>query len=610
MNLKNMIQKLNKILMSKVAIGIYATLSLLWGAELINTDAYYINYILILVLAGICFYSNLKNGELSRSQTRPKSEVLFVRILSILFTFMIAIANYRMWSIQINYSIEGVFDYINFTYAIPGVQFFFMLMVFFGGGYFAFWNIFTFISVNLNRFIWNRKEDNYNSRDVFVISFVILLLTRCIILFLSQYPGEVTPDSVNQIKQIMKGAYTNHHPFYHTMVIKACMSLGMFLFNDINAAAATYSVFQILFTSMCFSYLLSTLSYMKVPKIIIKLSAAFLILMPYHIIYSFTMWKDIMFACFVLLFVAGMFRFLNDIGNRTANYVTIAVSSIGTCLFRSNGLFVFILVAILFWKLWGFKYKKIIIILTSAIVISFIMKYGVLTLLNVPQPDITESLSAPLQQMARLQYDGHELTTEERDGIGEIMEMEMNFSMYMPYISDNVKSAVKDQNGLKNLMANPLKYIQLYILLGLKYPGTYGAAWIDLTRGYWNAGYEYPRWQIEVSYNDYEIKHEIKNETANNMFLIYLWEYTHIEALKLFMSIGLFVWIDIILFGISLFRKDKLGIFMSFPVLSIVISLLLTAPVFAEFRYIYAAFCIIPLVLAVVLRPSDKFMEA
>jgi hypothetical protein len=76
------------------------------------------------------------------------------------------------------------------------------------------------------------------------------------------------------------------------------------------------------------------------------------------------------------------------------------------------------------------------------------------------------------------------------------------------------------------------------------------------------------------------------------------------------MSIGLFVWIDIILFGISLFRKDKLGIFMSFPVLSIVISLLLTAPVFAEFRYIYAAFCIIPLVLAVVLRPSDKFMEA
>lgn len=40
------------------------------------------------------------------------------------------------------------------------------------------------------------------------------------------------------------------------------------------------------------------------------------------------------------------------------------------------------------------------------------------------------------------------------------------------------------------------------------------------------------------------------------------------------------------------------------PIAAIVLSLIISTPVFAEFRYIYVAFCIIPIVGIMVCQPS------
>ncbi|MCR5233446.1 MAG: hypothetical protein K6E53_06000 [Lachnospiraceae bacterium] len=62
---------------------------------------------------------------------------------------------------------------------------------------------------------------------------------------------------------------------------------------------------------------------------------------------------------------------------------------------------------------------------------------------------------------------------------------------------------------------------------------------------------------------------------------------------------------------IALLRKDKVGAFVSLPILAVVASLLVATPVFSEFRYIYAAFCTLPMVMAIALRPiEEEGMEA
>jgi len=130
-------------------------------------------------------------------------------------------------------------------------------------------------------------------------------------------------------------------------------------------------------------------------------------------------------------------------------------------------------------------------------------------------------------------------------------------------------------------------------------------AWIDQTRGYWNAGYEFWRWTLEVYENDLGIERKTNNISLERMFREYLWLFTNIQGLRLFLSIGLFLWIDILMFMTALLRRDKMGVFVSLPIMAITASLLMATPTYAEFRYIYAAFCILPMVIIIVLRPME-----
>ena len=84
-----------------------------------------------------------------------------------------------------------------------------------------------------------------------------------------------------------------------------------------------------------------------------------------------------------------------------------------------------------------------------------------------------------------------------------------------------------------------------------------------------------------------------------------MWIFSDIQLLRLFLCIGLFVWIDIVILMIALLKKDKLGAFVAMPILVIVASLLVATPVFSEFRYIYAAFCSLPMVAVIALRPEE-----
>ena len=53
---------------------------------------------------------------------------------------------------------------------------------------------------------------------------------------------------------------------------------------------------------------------------------------------------------------------------------------------------------------------------------------------------------------------------------------------------------------------------------------------------------------------------------------------------------------------IGYIKRDKAAVFATVPSLSIIFSLLLGTPVFAEFRYAYGLFCCLPFLAVVVFR--------
>ena len=121
------------------------------------------------------------------------------------------------------------------------------------------------------------------------------------------YPGLYVNDTLTQITQIFSGVYTNHHPFYHTQLIRLCLALGDKLFGSINAGVAGYSILSVVFMSACFAYSAYSIHQLTGSKTAAIVTLVWYMVMPTHITYSFTVWKDTPFAGAYKLVVALLF---------------------------------------------------------------------------------------------------------------------------------------------------------------------------------------------------------------------------------------------------------------------------------------------------------------
>ena len=83
----------------------------------------------------------------------------------------------------------------------------------------------------------------------------VILLCCWLPWFLYNFPGVMTPDSISQYSQAMGlTGYSDHHPFAHTLLIKLLLSMGMALFDNVYAAIACYTVFQMVLMALLLCY--------------------------------------------------------------------------------------------------------------------------------------------------------------------------------------------------------------------------------------------------------------------------------------------------------------------------------------------------------------------
>ena len=570
---------------NKLLFILQALFSFCCFSMLSETDAYYTPYLICFGVSLLFIYINSENCySFIASQAFTRQCIL---IFSSLFSMLIVLSNYSLWAES------------------EGIRFFKLGIILFGS-WISFFNIFYGISSHINSLYLAAKDYRISSLPIGVLSFIIISSIHMLILFLCKYPGNLSYDSIAQISQIITNTYTNHHPFYHTITIKFFIWLGMSLFDDINVGVCMYSVFQILFMSACFSFAIDTLEKLQMSRRILIALIIYFSLMPFHIMYSCTMWKDVPFSGFSLLLIIFLFRCLYF--HRTFfNCLGFFISGIGLCLFRSNGFFVFLFTCLIFLFTWKFQEKSLLLLMFSIILISFFMKHSLLNRINVSQPDIAESLSIPLQQICRVVVDHNDLSEDESALLNDVIEVQQIPDYYLSYISDPMKILLRGKGNEDLLSQNKSAYLKLYISLGLRHPFTYLKAWIDQTKGYWNSGYSYWVWTDEVRENDYGIIRSSHLISFNNICNRYLSLFSTSSILQLFVSIGLHVWLLLICLFISLLKRDRIGVTLCIPTLATILSLLIATPVFAEFRYAYSLFCTLPFLLPIALRPKSAF---
>lgn len=525
-------------------------LAIIYPILLIKTDSYIEPYILISILA---IYSLIKNKKYKVSKLDY--------FTSIFLSLCISLANYN---------ILNIFTFI--LVFIIGILLFIEII-----------KLLNTISINT----YNDYSKSINNK-LFIYTFLIITIVYIFILIFTRFPGTLSPDSINQIKQILTNSYTNHHPYYHTLIIRLCLSLS----SDLNVGVLIYSIISILLSSFTFSYVVSTIYKVSNNLKLCIIIACMYLLMPYYIEFSYTMWKDVYFSLNVTLCVVSIYKILKGIDNNIYNYLIYIISSIGVCLFRSNGYFVYVLSFIFLLIL--FKDKKLIITSLCVILFSFILKYPLLNYLKVESVDIVESLSIPTQQISRVIVDNKQINKDDLDLLNSIVDTTLIPSYYNPNEYDSIKNLIKDTNNQYYLKEHLTDYISLYIRLGIKYPLSYISAFIDQTKGYYNSGYEFFRYGLGVEANDYGINQVVNNELLYKLFNGYSFKLFNLPVIRITMAIGLYFWILILTLNKTIKDKRKEVTYLCIPLLMIVLSLCIATPVYSEFRYVYSLFTTLP----------------
>lgn len=406
--------------------------------------------------------------------------------------------------------------------------------------------------------------------------------------FLYEYPGIMTPDSLNQLEQVLNlTAYSNHHPFVHTMIFKLFYEVGFALTSNMVAAVSFYTFFQMCFLAYSVFYFLKTLDSFHIRQEILILITLFYAIVPYHAVFSVTLWKDIPFAAVVLLFSCSILRMLRE--KKLSTILMFFFSGVMVCLLRSNGWYGFLLCLPFLLFYYRKNAKTMFPVILGILLTACLIRYPVMNALHVTPPDFVESLSIPTQQIAAVLTNGRALDEEQLSLLEQVIDTSYVKDLYNPTFADNMKELVRAGNP-DYLSAHKGEYFRLWLSLGAAYPGDYLKAYINQTYGYWYPDSFYPVANGEgISATSLGVSHTpliggpliVKGKEISlklgNMLPIY----------SLLWSMGIAFWFFLFCIGNAFARKEKAKLICYLPSFALFLTVMIATPVATDFRYVY-----------------------
>ncbi len=420
--------------------------------------------------------------------------------------------------------------------------------------------------------------------------------------FLYEYPGIMTADSIVQYEQIIGvKPLSNHHPVIHTFLIGLFYNIGMAVTGNANTAIAFYTVFQMVFMSLCAGVVVNTVLSITKKNFAAVLTLLFFALVPFNAVFAVTIWKDVPFAGLIMLMSCKLIDMVGKEENTLIDWSMVALLAILVSPFRSNAWYAFLVfVPFLIWCFFR-EWKKALCASLFAIVVVALIKGPVMNGAGVIQPDFTESLSLPLQQIARVLVDEKEVSSNDMELIEAVIDTTYIKELYAPDFADNIKELVRAGHP-EVLEENKSDYLGLWIRLFFKHPIEYVRAWYDLEGGYIYPDVNYEVGNIDgIMSNSYGLTSTPliggKVVIKTKEILIKLGNFVPLYGML--WSAGTYFWLLVISTVVALKGNDKKRVIISWLMpIAITLTLLIAAPV-VDFRYAYGSVMTMPLYVSI-----------
>lgn len=491
------------------------------------------------------------------------------------------------------------------------------------------------------------------------LAFFLFCLLCYLPYFLMYYPTWFNNDAVWQMEQALgMAAKSNHHPYFHTLIIKVFLTAGYGLFRDYTAAVALYTFFQMALTAAVFGFYLYLLYRRGTRLLWLVLAVFFYALLPINGMYSICMGKDAWFTAAFLLFIWAVYHCAATQASRGAagqteipgsfdgsrkdfgvsggrRWLWFFVTGLSVCLLRSNGIFVFLGTAALLilsrifsgrasdgagrkgaisgtkrqkpqrekkgaWHEKGGERRKMYISISAVLVCYLFWQGPILHALQVEPPDTIESLTMPVQHLLCAYVRGGNLKPEEVEMLEAVVPLEQIEEYYNPYLFDMTKNYIREHGNQRAIADNRGAYARLWLNVGLRNPMLYLEAEIRQTAGYY--ALHIPHDQILYSDyfmvdNPFGIENERKlfsYDASLAMGRLLQWFQTFYNRVW---SLGMSTWLLLFALACTLYRGRRAIVFA--PCVMLLVSLLLATPVYNEFRYAYGVFVALPFLFGV-----------
>lgn len=582
--------------MLKIVYTIFASISGYFISGYLNLKLSYLIalFLFVLILIG------KKMDERSNALSRGNRAILM--IFSCLLSFSIILGDH----IHVEDAYSGT---IEKNYMLP-FDFFDLVAAFFIT--FGIYELIKFLFLIINQFVKSKKI-SFAAENKISIKLVVII---CICIFVAwlpylivYYPGYIFGDTLYSILQaIGSSPLDNHHPVFYTLFIKICLKIGNFLGGGNTLGCAIYCLVQMLYMSICISYVTAWLySRFKLPKLFLIILLMFYGITPYFAQLSIAMWKDPIFSTTlaVLTVILADIVLKKDILKKTLSFWLIYVFLLLILIFvRNNGIYIAFFMSFMtflicimdrekenssFWKRLGICTLGIVV--CSQIIIGPVYdKMGI-------GKEKVESYGIFLNQMARVvAYDGN-MSEDDKEYMNQLLPLDLYKSTYTPCCVDLLK-----WNQDFNAAGLEKDFFKTYFSMLFKNPVIFFEGWMFQTYGYWTVNCD----EINEYYANItsgvprNLNPDIYQEELNMYGIKLNGHVTNNLLAKIFPATDGAIPIGVINWGIGLLivflviKKQKYLLISLAPSIGLIITLVAASPISYWPRYAAAEQYLIP----------------
>ncbi len=429
-----------------------------------------------------------------------------------------------------------------------------------------------------------------------------LFLVAFIPWFLYLYPGILTQDSEDMIRQALYlKQLNNHHSVLITLALRLVIAPIVHLTGSARIGVSTFLFLQMTLTAFIFS-----LSFEWIRKYVhsIFLRCIFFLWLaayPLYPIYSVTLWKDVPFSMCFLVLILCLSAIAEDekayFGSKRKQF-RLFLTLLLIPILRHNGIAVILAISVYMLIVYKPFRRQIAVICGSALLLFGVWNQVLLPALQVETLSPSLGLSVFMQQISRtLALHTDEISVEERETLSAYFDIDDIWTRYNPLISDSVKKHFLDEVYERD----PAAFFSAWAKLGIRYPLDYAEAFLHNNYGYW-----FPCPEDHLPYYGTYVIDSVEGLHPDPVLIfpgtdrIFQWYTSQREVpglSSLLISPGICFWMWLLCGMYSLYRdRRKFILFLTGLVLWMTV---LISPVFNEIRYVYGLFTALPPVMAV-----------